>query len=99
MEIADLSIKVTIANRIYPLTIKPDDEEVVRKAAKLVNESIKGYSENYATRDKQDLLAMVALEFVTKLLEIDNKKPIDTEGVVQKLTDVNKALTDQLNNL
>ncbi len=97
MELAELSIKVTIANRIYPLTIQADEEEMVRKAAKYVNESIKAYSENYASRDKQDLLAMVALEIATKLLE--EKRPIDTDEVVKKLSEVSKALTDEIDNL
>ena len=97
MELAELSIKVTIANRIYPLTIQAAEEEMVRKAAKYVNESIKAYSENYASRDKQDLLAMVALEIATKLLE--EKRPIDTDEVVKKLSEVSKALTDEIDNL
>ena len=97
MELAELSIKVTIASRIYPLTIRVDEEEMVRKAAKYVNENIKNYSDNYATRDKQDLLAMVALELATKLLE--EKRPIDTEEIVKKLSEVSKALTHEIDNL
>jgi cell division protein ZapA len=97
MELAELSIKVTIANRIYPLTIQADEEEMVRKAAKYVNESIKNYSENYATRDKQDLLAMVALEMAAKLLE--DKNLVDTEDIIKKLSEVSKALTHEIDKL
>lgn len=63
----DLSIKVTIANRVYPLTIKREEEDRVRKAVAMVNENMKQLEENYAVRDRQDLLAMTALDYATRL--------------------------------
>lgn len=57
----ELTISVIIADRPYRLTIKRDEEEVIRKAAESINNMIKEYSSNYAFNDKQDLLAMVAL--------------------------------------
>ncbi|MGI8892897.1 MAG: cell division protein ZapA [Bacteroidia bacterium] len=68
----ELSIKVNIANRIYPLKINREEEENVRMASKTINDVIKDYEENYAVRDKQDLLAMVALKFATEALKKDN---------------------------
>ena len=40
-----------------------EEEEIIRRAAKLINDRVKEYQENYAVRDKQDLLAMIALHF------------------------------------
>lgn len=68
-KMSELSIKVNIASRFYPLSIKPEEEENVRKAAKMINENIKNFEENYAVKDKQDLLAMAALEYASKILE------------------------------
>lgn len=62
----ELSIKVTIAERQYPLKIQATDEENVRKAAWKVNERLKEYVEKYAVADRQDALAMIALEFATE---------------------------------
>jgi len=62
---SDLSIKINIANRVYPLTVKAEEEEGIRKTAKMINERIKEYEQNYAVKDKQDLLAMCALEYGT----------------------------------
>ena len=64
----EFSITVTIADRIYRLTIERKEEEVVRKAVRLIDEKIKEYAKNYAYKDKQDLLAMVALHFTTDAL-------------------------------
>ena len=66
----DLSIKVNIANRIYPLTVKQDEEENIRLATKEINEMIKEYEQNYAVKDKQDLLAMCALQFASQKMEL-----------------------------
>ena len=64
----DLSIKVSIANREYPLKISSSEEEAVRRATDIVNARIKALLETYAIRDKQDLLAMCALQFAIETL-------------------------------
>jgi cell division protein ZapA len=66
-----LKIKVSIADRVYPLTVKIEEEEGIRKAVNKINELIKKFERNYAVRDKQDVLAMSALQFASKL-EVKN---------------------------
>ena len=65
----EISIKVTIAGRMYPLSIKPAEEENVMLAAKRVNESMNSLQEGYSVHDKQDLLAMTALQLAARGLE------------------------------
>jgi cell division protein ZapA len=62
-----LKIKISIADRVYPLTIEPRQEEGLRKAAKSIEKLLKQFEENYAVRDKQDVLAMCALQFASKV--------------------------------
>lgn len=62
---SELSIKVHVANRVYPLSVQREEEEAVRKAAAMINEKIKEMESSYAVKDKQDLLAMVALQLAT----------------------------------
>lgn len=59
---SELSIKVNIANRVYPLSVQREEEEEVRKAATFINERLKVLEANFAVKDKLDLLAMLALE-------------------------------------
>ncbi|GAB5539415.1 MAG: hypothetical protein Salg2KO_15180 [Salibacteraceae bacterium] len=59
---SELSIKVTIANRTYPLSVLREEEEEVRKAAAYINERLKALQSSFAVKDKIDLLAMLALE-------------------------------------
>ena len=58
------SIRIELAGRAYPLTIHPDEEENIRAAAQEINESITRLKASYPLTDKQDLLAMAALEAV-----------------------------------
>ncbi len=68
-----LSIKVNVADRYYPLKIDGNDEEKIRKAAKMINDKVLQYRQKYADKDTQDFLAMAALQFVTKVIECDQK--------------------------
>ena len=50
-----LKIKLSIANRVYPLTIDPSQEEGLRKAAQKIDTMIKQFEQSYSVRDKQDV--------------------------------------------
>lgn len=66
-----LSIRVNVADRYYPLRVDRDDEERIRKAAKLINDKVLQYKQRYNDKDVQDFLAMAALQYVIKALEIE----------------------------
>ncbi|MBQ4915756.1 cell division protein ZapA [Maribacter sp. MMG018] len=85
-----LKIKLSIADRVYPLTIDPSQEEGLRKAAKNIEHLAKKFEQNYAVRDKQDVLAMCALQFASK---IEQKGIEQTEGT-KKAEERLKALAD-----
>ena len=68
-----LSIKVNVADRYYPLKIERRDEEKIRKAARLINEKVLQYKQRYLDKDVQDFLAMAALQFVTRIIEMEDK--------------------------
>ena len=59
---ADLPIKLKIADREYPMKVAADDEERIRRAGREINERMKSYQERFKLDDKQDLLAMVAFD-------------------------------------
>ncbi|HLT50566.1 MAG TPA: cell division protein ZapA [Arenibacter sp.] len=86
-----LKIKLSIADRVYPLTIDPSQEEGLRKAAKNIEQLAKKFEQNYAVRDKQDVLAMCALQFASKF----EQKGIEQDEGITESVDRLKAL-DQL---
>ena len=91
-----LKIKVSIADRVYPMTVLPDQEEGLRKAAKQIEAMIKQFEQNYAVRDKQDVLAMCALQFAaqTEQKTINNKSEV--LKAEEKLRTLNELLQQQM---
>ncbi len=92
-----LKIKVTIGDRVYPLTIKTEgEEEGVRKAVKKINDLIKRFEDNYEVRDKQDVLAMCALQFASlqEVKSIYNEQ--DGEIIENKLKEMSAVLDAHL---
>ncbi|MDX9812214.1 MAG: cell division protein ZapA [Bacteroidales bacterium] len=68
-----LSIRVNIADRYYPLKVERENEEKIRKAARMINEKILQYKQRYVDKDIQDFLAMASLQYVIKLTEEEEK--------------------------
>src|SRR4029078_7327904 len=62
------SVKVSIGNRTYPLRVSKEEEEKVQQAAQAINKRLKEFEDSYAVKDKQDLLAMCALQFATEAM-------------------------------
>lgn len=91
-----LKIKLSIADRVYPLTINPAQEEGLRKATKKIEEMIKQFEQNYAVRDKQDVLAMCALQFAAQTEQKTVNKENDQLEVEEKLFALNQLLQDHL---
>lgn len=61
-----ITANIVIADRSYRLKIEPEDEEMVRKTIKLLNEKILEYKTQFAGKDMQDYVAMVLLWFATE---------------------------------
>jgi hypothetical protein len=61
-----IPINIIVADRSYRLKIEPEDEEIVRKTIKIINEKIVDYKTNFAGKDMQDYVAMVLLWFATE---------------------------------
>ena len=93
-----LKIKLSIANRVYPLTIEPNQEEGLRKAAQKIETMITQFEQSYSVRDKQDVLAMCALQFASgaeqKIIDKDNL----SEEVEDKLNAMDQLLKEYLNS-
>lgn len=64
-------IKVAVAGRVYPLSVPPEREAQVRKAASEIDEQLRKFEARYSVQDQQDLLAMYALQAATKLSDED----------------------------
>jgi cell division protein ZapA len=91
-----LKIKLSIADRIYPLTVTVEQEEGMRSAAKKIDNMIKKFEENYAVRDKQDVLAMCALQFASQVEQKQFNNTINGTETINKLLTINDLLDHYL---
>lgn len=66
------TIQLTIANKKYPITVNPQNEEVYRKAAKLIQQKMDRYTSSFYAEDKQDYYAMVMLDLAVSLVSEQN---------------------------
>jgi len=81
---SEVSIKVNIAGRTYPLTISSAEEIQVRQAEEIIEQSVQSFQKNYAVKDKQDLLAMTALQMAARSIAKETPK---VETVIQKVVE------------
>lgn len=93
-----LKIKISIADRVYPLTVDSSQEEGLRSASKKIDAMIKQFEENYAVRDKQDVLAMCALQFASQVEQKQIDNIINGEETIEKLNKINLLLDEYLEN-
>jgi cell division protein ZapA (FtsZ GTPase activity inhibitor) len=92
-----LKIKISIADRVYPLTVEMSQEEGLRSASKKIDSMIKQFEENYAVRDKQDVLAMCALQFASQVEQKQVDNAIDGSETLERLKKINDLLFEYLN--
>ena len=86
-----LKIKISIANRVYPLIIDPNKEESLRIAAQEINSLVKKIEENYSVQDKQDALAMCVLQISAKKKQSilsDNELMKDLENKIDSINNL-----------
>lgn len=91
-----LKIKISIADRVYPLNVDPAQEEGLRSASKKIDAMIRQFEENYAVRDKQDVLAMCALQFAAQSEQKQIDKSTDLEEALERLKKMNERADELL---
>ncbi|HPD65606.1 MAG TPA: cell division protein ZapA [Bacteroidia bacterium] len=87
-----ISIKVNIADRIYPLRVEEEEEERIRKAADLINKKMSIYVEQYSIKDKLAALSMCVLEVMTEYLTLEEQSQQEREKLKNHLMDIERAL-------
>lgn len=91
----ELSIKVYIADRPYPLRVKASEEESVRKAAKMVEDKINQFKGSYDA-DIRDLLAMTSLMFARDVVSKEGQVVVEDTSSVEQLALIESKLTKAL---
>ncbi|MEM6735345.1 MAG: cell division protein ZapA [Bacteroidota bacterium] len=93
---AELSIKIKIGNRDYPMKVKALDEERIRQAGKLLNEKIKNYQNQFGIDDSQDLIAMVAFDCLVEKLKREESSEVADNFALREVTKLNQLISESI---
>jgi cell division protein ZapA (FtsZ GTPase activity inhibitor) len=86
-----IPVNIIIADRSYRLKIEPQDEEMVRKTIKTLNEKIVEFKTNFAGKDMQDYVSMVLLWYATEQQKPTAEQALQTENL-EKLKHLEESL-------
>lgn len=93
----EVSIKVKITDRVFPIKVSNVEEPHVRKAAKDIDQKVKEIQVNFGIKDYKDVLAMIALELGTENVRFKSKSWIEDDGVSEKLDELDEMLDILIN--
>lgn len=92
----DLSIKIKLADREYPMRVAASEEERLRKAGKLLNEKLRQFREQFGIDDKQDLFAMCAFDVLVEKMRSESELESTDTLVSDKVMSIEKMLAESL---
>ena len=89
-----LKIKLNLGGKTYPLNIKPEREELYRKAEKEINRQVALIKSKFRS-DAEGYMAMAALQIMMNSLELANSRSLGDE--LDELVEMDRKLDAQLN--
>ena len=89
-----LNIKISLANRLYPMNIHSSEEKVIRISVSKIQKMLKVLKDKYSVKDDQDLLAMCALQLCVKLEKSHVKESISEQKFLDDILDMKKSISD-----
>jgi len=84
----ELSIRIKVGDMEYSMKIKPEEEERLRRAGKVINDKIKAYRDQFGMIDSNYMMGMIALDaMANKFLAEENTTTVDSniEGDIEAL--------------
>lgn len=93
-----ININVNICDRPYRLKVKPEEEESVRKAARVINDKVKDLQSQYSAKDKQDYLSMASLMLMVEQLNKPSTLTIEDAGFSDRIEELENRLDQVLSS-
>src|SRR5687768_4505194 len=90
-----IAVSAVIGDRSYRVKITPEDEEVVRKTIKTLNDKIVEFKKLFAGKDMQDYIAMVLLWYATEE-NAGAAAGIKEDNLAGQLANIEKLIDSQL---
>jgi len=89
-----IAATVVIGDRSYRIKIEPEDEEVVRKTVKIINDKVIEFKTQFAGKDMQDYIAMVLIWFATEQ-GAGGTDDVEKGNILEKLSSLERLLDER----
>ncbi len=89
-------ISVTIGGRKFNFNILAETEERMRVAVKRIEEKVALYASKYSTKDMQDILSIVLMEYVMQHIALEQKD--DTKEIMSGIEALGKRLDEYIDS-
>ena len=93
---SDLSIRIKIADREYPMRVETEEEVRIRTAGKQLNDKLGNFRKKFNIDDKQDLLAMVAFDNQVHQLHKDEQIEHQEESLIERISNLSNLISQNL---
>lgn len=90
-----IAIAALVGDRSFRIKINPEDEEVVRKTLKTINDKILEFKTQFAGKDMQDYISMVLVWYATEQ-HAGTAAGIEKENLSGQLNSLEKLLDTHL---
>ena len=90
-----ISLNIVIADRTYRIKTQPEDEEMIRKTLKIINDKIIEFKTQFAGKDMQDYIAMVIIWYATQATA-DTNSTADQQELAEGLNKLEAQLNKVL---
>ena len=93
-----LSITLRIGGRSYPMKVTPEEEQLLRKSAKLLEKKIYSYKDKFQITDIQDALSMIAFDLLVEKAKAEHQYLHLQKEVISSTEGLHKLLSAVLSN-
>jgi cell division protein ZapA len=91
-----ITIRIQLGDRDYPVTTSADNEELFRKAGKIINEELKDFRMQYPKFDRQDIFSMVAFFTMIEKLEAEADRNLTETHIAQHFSRLHQLIDSSL---
>ena len=92
-----LSITIRIGSRTYPLSVSPEEEELLRQSAKTLNQRLQAHQKRFNLQHTEDLLSMVAFDLMVEHDKRMIREKAKEQALIHQITTL-QALIDSLSS-
>jgi cell division protein ZapA (FtsZ GTPase activity inhibitor) len=90
-----IPVNIVIADRTYRIKTRPEDEEIIRKTVKMINDKLFEFKAQFAGKDMQDYIAMVIIWYATENVGGNGNVAINKE-IAEALMKMERQIDEKL---